>query len=63
MDELGYMQHEISKISKGMLRDYFAGQALNGLMSAIKIDIEEREIAEMTYKIADEMIKARDETT
>lgn len=54
--------------SKGMsLQDYFAGQALAGLLAAPHNKIEDiegiRSIAEFSYDLADAMIEARDGRT
>jgi hypothetical protein len=44
------------------LRDYFAAKAMQGYMSRQLISgFDENVIAEMSYKIADVMMKARDE--
>ena len=44
------------------LRDYFAAKAMQGYMSRTLIDgFDEDVIAEMSYKVADAMIKARAE--
>ena len=40
------------------IRDYFAGQALIGLVS-IPVPLTDEEVAEMAYKHADAMMKAR----
>jgi hypothetical protein len=47
---------------KGMdLRDYFAAKAMQGYMSRKLIDgFDEDVVAEMSYKVADAMIKERD---
>lgn len=52
--------------SGGMsLRDYFAAQALHGLMASGKLpeDTTFDVLAEYSYKNADAMIKAREEVT
>jgi len=41
------------------LRDYFAAAALNGFATNSETIASERELAEWSYSIADEMIKAR----
>ena len=43
------------------LRDYFAGQALMGVLSNSKLDerIGENRLARSAYEIADAMLKAR----
>ena len=43
------------------LRDYFAGQALIGLIGCYsnKGSIDDNELAEISYDLADEMMKAR----
>jgi hypothetical protein len=41
------------------LRDYFAAAALNGFATNSETVTSERELAEWSYSIADEMIKAR----
>ena len=50
--------------SESELRDYFAGQALNGRMSNVwwgATDIENYRMAHQFYKIADAMMHARGE--
>lgn len=49
---------------KGMtLRDYYAGQALQGLLVSHRVStrVPHDEIAKMSYVMADEMIRARGE--
>ena len=50
-------------LAKGMdLRDYFAAKAMQAYMSRQLIDgFDEDVIAEMSYKVADAMLKARAE--
>ena len=44
------------------LRDYFAARAMQGYMSRQLIDgFDEDVIAEMSYKVAEAMLKAREE--
>jgi hypothetical protein len=43
------------------LRDYFAAKAMQGMMADHTRDNYPEEIAEHAYKIADAMMKARDE--
>lgn len=42
------------------LRDWFAGQAMNGLMSDPSVEDKAANIALVAYHVADEMMKARD---
>jgi hypothetical protein len=50
------------------LRDYFAAKAMQGMLARYGVeqgrsaDINDRSGAERAYKIADAMMKARDET-
>lgn len=47
------------------LRDYFAGQALTGLiLNEVEIDFDDAKgaVAKMSYRISDAMLKAREET-
>ncbi len=44
------------------LRDYFAAKALQGILTDAEILMSISEIAELAYKYADEMMKARGET-
>ena len=45
------------------LRDYFAAKAMQGLLSMdLKPDVENEELAEAAYAIADAMIKERTRT-
>jgi len=44
------------------LRDYFAAKALQGILTDAEIAMSISEIAELAYKYADEMMKARGET-
>jgi len=49
---------------KGMsLRDYFAAKAMQGFLSNIESnpDFSRWQVADFAYKIADEMMRARDE--
>ena len=51
-------------VDSGMdLRDYFAGQALQGLLSTVKGEewIED-EVASVAYAVADAMMKARNDS-
>ena len=42
------------------LRDYFAGQALTGLLTAELVgDYSNEHVADISYRIADAMLKAR----
>ena len=42
------------------LRDYLAGQALQGLLTDPEMrDFEPKQFAELSYEYADEMLKAR----
>jgi hypothetical protein len=41
------------------LRDYFAGQALNGMLSDPNLSAEPEEFADYAYRHADAMLKAR----
>ena len=57
-------EHGLGHISNGMtLRDWFAGQAMIGLLSNPKIDLIDKNIyvdtAIQTYKLADAMIAER----
>lgn len=67
IDELNAMQaiQSIShKIDGFKLRDYFAGQALAGIMTNIKQDFGENPlqyIAKICYNYADALIKEREE--
>lgn len=57
-----FVNDDYSYIQKGMnLRDYFAGQALMSMLNAPqKIKDEDFDIAaELSYKFADAMLKAR----
>jgi hypothetical protein len=47
--------------SDGMdLRDYFAGQALTGLLTEAQADFTDEAIADLAYSIANAMMKARE---
>lgn len=56
----------LKTVAKGMtLRDYFAAQAMQGLIASPrklqgKSDITDEDYAEAAYWIADKMMKARD---
>jgi hypothetical protein len=43
------------------LRDYFAAKAMQGLLTNFKYDYDENGYAQSAYKIADAMLKAREE--
>ena len=52
----------VRTVNPGMtLRDYFAGQALNGLMASpkLKLDISDKHLAKIAYEYAEAMLKAR----
>ena len=42
------------------LRDYFAGQIINGFLANNKTDYSSKLIVELAYELADAMMKARD---
>jgi hypothetical protein len=42
------------------LRDYFAAQALQGLLNEAHSDFNDTAIAELSYSLADAMMKARE---
>ncbi len=44
---------------KEMLRDVFAGLALNGLLTEARGDWSDQAIAELSYSLADAMMEAR----
>jgi hypothetical protein len=44
---------------KEMLRDVFAGLALNGLLTEAREDWSDQAIAELSYSLADAMMEAR----
>lgn len=49
------------KQNSGMdLRDYFAAQALQGLLNEANSDFADDAIAELAYSLADAMMKARE---
>jgi hypothetical protein len=54
--------NRINNLDGMTLRDYFAGQALVGIMANSRIDTEKenRFYAVLAFDYADEMIKARD---
>lgn len=56
---------EVIGIQTGMdLRDYFAAKAMQGLIEALVNDtsvIAYTQITDMSYKVADAMMKAREE--
>ena len=43
------------------LRDYFAAKAMQGMMNDPNIDMPCGEVARLAYKMADAMMKAREE--
>ena len=52
--------HNVKDLSGMDLRDYFAARAMQGYMSRQLIDgFDEDVISEMSYKVADAMMKAR----
>ncbi len=67
-ETLGVDQHgEYRKPYEGMtLRDYFAAKAMQGMLSANGdengfLEYEEKTVAKNAYKLADAMLKAREE--
>jgi len=49
--------------NKGMdLRDYFAGKALQGLLNEAHANFNDQAISELAYSIADQMMKARNDS-
>jgi len=56
-------QHGMHKPQDGMtLRDYFAAKAMTGLLTAeIVGEYSNEHVAEIAYRIADAMLKAREE--
>jgi len=58
-------QHGMHPHQEGMdLRDYFAAQAMQGYMSRTLIEgFDEDVISEMSYKVADAMMEARQESS
>ena len=51
----------VSPYKSGMtLRDYFAAQAMQGLLSDGVGSLSDEELADWAYKLADAMMKARD---
>jgi hypothetical protein len=52
----GRLQHNIKSVDDSLLRDYFAGQAINGLLN---ICADYDNLAEQAYEIADSMMAAR----
>jgi hypothetical protein len=55
-------KHNGRDLSGMDLRDYFAAKAMQGYMSRTLIDgFDEDVMSEMSYKVADAMMKARDE--
>jgi hypothetical protein len=56
----GMKEHEM--ISAITLRDFFASHALTGLLTAETVgEYSNEHVAEISYRIADAMIKAREE--
>lgn len=41
------------------LRDYFAAKALHGILSHPDMPLDDDKLAEFSYRVADEMLKAR----
>ena len=59
--EIIYTQ-ENEKFNGMTLRDYFAAQAMTGLLTAELVgEYSNEHVAEISYRIADAMMKAREE--
>jgi len=56
---LGMLEEKVKSVGGLSIRDYFAAAALNGFATNSETIASERELAEWSYSIADEMIKAR----
>ena len=58
------IEHLHEPMTTGMtLRDYFAAQAMQVLLSAVDVDISDRQwMAERAYAFADTMLKVREES-
>jgi hypothetical protein len=55
-------EYNICSGSDGMdLRDYFAAKALTGLLTEANMDYKDDAIAELSYSLADAMMKAREQ--
>ena len=60
VSEMGQVR-SINEVEDGMdLRDYFAAKAMQALVSLPDIDMSHEAIAELAYKIAGAMMKARE---
>ncbi len=56
------IQERVVTSTGGMtLRDYFAAKAMQGILSDTKIDHPPSKLAELSYRVADAMLKAREE--
>ena len=51
----------VSTLHGMTLRDYFAAKAMQGMMNDPNIDMPCGEVARLAYKMADAMMKAREE--
>jgi hypothetical protein len=58
------IEHLHEPMTTGMtLRDYFAARAMQVLLSAVDVDISDRQwMAERAYAFADTMLKVREES-
>ena len=57
----GDKNHDFYVSQDGMdLRDYFAAKALQGLLNEANSDFTDDAIAELSYSLADAMMKARE---
>ena len=54
------MHFDLAENEHGMtLRDYFAAKAMQGLMSDPNLDMDSSKVAQLSYQMADAMMKAR----
>lgn len=63
LDVLTRAERALNKLNEVELRDVFAMQAMNGLLSGTQIELRHEKptdaIAEAAYKLADAMLEAR----
>jgi len=62
LDKMDYGSHFVYKTIGITLRDYFAGQALTGLLADTRRDAAPEDFARIVYRLADAMLAEREKS-